>query len=300
MTEPVLLVERDAGTVVLTLNRPDRRNALSRELRLRLVETFHELRGDTTTGVVILTGAGSAFSAGLDLKELAQTGIGGEGSEYDVVAAIHAFDRPLIGAVNGVAVTGGFELALACDFLIASPEARFADTHARVGILPGWGLSQKLPRLIGIGRAKEISLTGNYVSAEQAERWGLVNRVVAAEELLPVCRRLAADILSCVEGVPAKIKRLIDDGYAGSFADGLAMEARRSIEHARSVSASAIGERPGRRSGARARADTLTRKSRSRRLRRMQLSQLREDNTETNLVRETRRAAMRRIPCVFW
>jgi enoyl-CoA hydratase len=156
---------------------------------------------------------------------------------------MHAFDRPIIGAINGVAVTGGFEVALACDFLIGSPEARFADTHARVGILPGWGLSQKLPRVIGIGRAKELSLTGNYLSAEQAERWGLLNRVVPANELLLTCRTLAADILSCVAGVPAKIKRLIDDGYAGTFADGMQMERRRSNEHVRGVTPDAIATR---------------------------------------------------------
>jgi enoyl-CoA hydratase len=244
--QPILLSERAERICVLTLNRPERMNALSRELRLRLVQAFDALLADEDVGVVVMTGAGKAFSAGLDLKELAESGIGGEGTDYDVVGAMRRFDRPIIGAVNGVAVTGGFELALACDFLVASTEARFADTHARVGILPGWGLSQRLPRLIGIGRAKEVSLTGNYISAEQAERWGLVNRVVPADELLPTCRRIATDILSCVDGVPARIKRLIDDGYAGSFADGLVMEARCSTEFARSVSAEAIA---GRRAG---------------------------------------------------
>ncbi|HYC56632.1 MAG TPA: enoyl-CoA hydratase-related protein [Candidatus Binatia bacterium] len=107
-------------------------------------------------------------------------------------------DCPVIGAINGFAITGGFELALACDVLIASTQARFADTHARVGLVPGWGLSQRLSRAVGIYRAKEISLTGNYVSAEQAEHWGLVNRVVASQDLLPACRALAEDMLSCV------------------------------------------------------------------------------------------------------
>jgi enoyl-CoA hydratase len=97
--------------------------------------------------------------------------------------------------------------------------------------------------MIGIGRAKELSLTGNYLGAEQAERWGLVNRVVASEELLPTCRKLADDILSCVAGVPSKIKRLIDEGYAGTFADGMRMERRRSNEHVRSVTADAIAAR---------------------------------------------------------
>jgi enoyl-CoA hydratase len=244
MAEPVLVQERSGGIVTLTLNRRDKMNALSSELRRALVDAFVALRADESAGVVILTGNGRAFCAGLDLKELSQGGFQAEEpSAVDVVGAMHAFDRPIIGAVNGVAVTGGFEVALACDFLVASTEARFADTHARVGILPGWGLSQKLPRMIGIGRAKELSLTGNYLSAEQAERWGLVNRVVPAAELLPTCRKLAEDILSCVAGVPAKIKQLIDEGYATTFADGMRMERRRSNEHVRGVTADAIAKR---------------------------------------------------------
>ena len=200
----VLRVEKSGGIATLTLDRPDQLNALSRELRTGLERAFRELQRDAETRIVILTGAGRAFCAGIDLKELgagvplgdASAG-GGDGREASVVAAMHDFEGPILGAVNGHAITGGFELALACDVLVASTHAVFADTHARVGIVPGWGLSQKLPRLIGIGRAKELSFTGNFMDAEQAERWGLVNRVVAPEELLPTCRCLAEDMLSC-------------------------------------------------------------------------------------------------------
>ena len=159
MAEPVLSVEKSEGIVTLTLNRPQAMNALSRELRAAIVRTFQSLRDDPDADAVILTGAGRAFCAGLDLKELG--GARGTASETesavagaDVVKALTGFDRPIIGAINGFAVTGGFELALACDVLIASTAARFADTHARVGVMPGWGLSQKLPRVIGIYRAK--------------------------------------------------------------------------------------------------------------------------------------------------
>ena len=191
MSEPVLLVEIDDSVATLTLNRPEARNALSRDLRAALVNTLSELRQRDDVGVVIMTGAGPAFCAGLDLKEMASlTDDSGAMQEVlnasDVANAMQDFDRPIIGAINGFAVTGGFELALACDVIIASTEARFADTHARVGVLPGWGLSQKLPRTIGVYRAKELSLTGNFLSAGQAEAWGLVNRVVAPELLLPV------------------------------------------------------------------------------------------------------------------
>jgi enoyl-CoA hydratase len=201
MSEPILTVEHSDGVATVTLNRPQAMNALSRALRTEFVRTFDSLRADPDVGVIILTGSGRAFCAGLDLKEL-----GGEGGAADdtdsavggadVVRALGRAPQPVIVAI-GFAITGGFELALACDVLIASTEARFADTHARVGIMPGWGLSQKLSRTIGIYRAKELSLTGNYLSAAQAEAWGLVNRVVAPQELLPGAGR-AGHMLSCV------------------------------------------------------------------------------------------------------
>src|SRR5262249_44328475 len=178
MSEPLLLVEKSERIVTLTLNRPTAMNALSRGLRQEIVQAFQRLRDDRDAGVVIFTGAGRAFCAGLDLKELGSASASRDEAESavagaDVVAALTSCDRPIIGAINGFAVTGGFELALACDILIASTAARFADTHARVGVMPGWGLSQKLSRVIGIYRAKELSLTGNYLPAEQAETCGL-------------------------------------------------------------------------------------------------------------------------------
>lgn len=227
MSEPVVLIERDAsGYAVVTLNRPGAMNALSIELRAALVDTFDSLAADGKTRVIILTGAGRAFCAGLDLKELGQgEKIRVASSEpRSVLDAMADFRGPIIGAINGSAVTGGFELALACDLLIASRNARFADTHARVGLMPGWGLSQKLPRLIGIYRAKEVSFTGNFVSADQADTWGLVNRVVEPESLLPVCRQLAADMLTTLPHMLPDMKRVIDDGYATTFGEGMKLE----------------------------------------------------------------------------
>ncbi len=150
---------------------------------------------------------------------------------------------PVIGAINGVAITGGFELALACDIRIASTHARFADTHARVGILPGWGLSQKLSRVIGIYRAKELSLTGNFLSAQKAEDWGMVNRVVTAEELLPVARKLADDMLSVVPECLPAYKSLIDQGFAEAFGDALKTERKVSNAANKSVTPDAVAER---------------------------------------------------------
>jgi enoyl-CoA hydratase len=237
--EPVLLVDREDGVVTLTLNRPAAMNALSRELRRAVATAFRAIAEDSDVGAVIVTGNGRAFCAGLDLKELGgETSDGSPGAlleESDMLSALRACTVPVIGAVNGFAITGGFELALACDFLIASSHARFADTHARVGIVPGWGLSQLLPRLIGIGRAKELSFTGNFLGAEQSLAWGLVNRVVAPEELLPTCRSLARDMLSCDRATLLAVKRVYDEGYRTTLAEGLRLEGRTSVEHARAV-----------------------------------------------------------------
>jgi enoyl-CoA hydratase len=249
MSEQVLKIEREGGIATLTLNRPDSRNALNAALRRALRDAFRELERDASVRAVILTGAGKAFCAGLDLKEMGERGpgAGGEGEagglSHGLVETIEAFPHPVIGAINGVAVTGGFELALACDVLIGCPETRFADTHARVGILPGWGLSQKLSRAIGPSRAKLVSFTGNYVSAEEAERWGLLARVVATDQLLPACRQLAQDMLSCVPGAVEGYKRMIDEGYAINYGDARALEVKLSNEHVRGVSAKDIAER---------------------------------------------------------
>ncbi len=161
-----VLLDKHDGYAIVTLNRPDDMNALSRELRADFVQAFEECTRDDTIRVVILTGNGRAFCAGFDLKELASSGDdASQEADNTIARAMETFKGPIIGAINGHAITGGFELALACDVLIASENAKFADTHIRVGMLPGWGLSQKLPRLIGISRAKEIAFTGNFVTA---------------------------------------------------------------------------------------------------------------------------------------
>jgi enoyl-CoA hydratase len=244
----ILLVEKSRGVTTLTLNRPEALNALNVALRRALADAFRELQKDGETRVVILTGAGRAFCAGIDLKELGSASRMSESgaAEATVIEAMAEFEAPIIGAINGHAITGGFELALACDVLVASRAAVFGDTHARVGILPGWGLSVKLPRLVGIVRAKAISLTGNYVSAEEAERMGLLARVVAPAELIPACRALARDMLSCEPRALRGYKRLIDETFAMGAAEARRHEARVSTEHMKGVSA---GDVAGRRAG---------------------------------------------------
>jgi len=249
VSEPVLLVEREGPVAILTLNRPKQMNALNAELRGALGRAFRELAEDESVRAAILTGAGRAFCAGMDLAELSSGGPGASGfdtgaaGQEEMAQAIATFPAPIVAAVNGHAITGGFELALACDLILASTKASFSDTHARVGILPGWGLSQRLPRLIGVSRAKELAFTGNALDAARAYEWGLVNRVVEPEELLPACRALARDMASCVPAALRGYKRLIDRGTGLLLPDALAFERAASIESARSVASAEIAGR---------------------------------------------------------
>lgn len=242
MSEQLVIVHHDAPVAIVKLNRPDALNALSRALRAEIVRVFNTLAEDDTIRAVVLTGTGRAFTAGVDLKEAGETGfaLGADGSDIDIAKALHEFPKPVIGAINGFAITGGFELALMCDILLASEHAKFADTHARVGIMPGWGLSQKLSRLIGISRAKEMSFSGNFIDAHTAERWGLVNHVYLADELMPHAVKLAQDIASCDPAMVADYKRVINDGFATTFGEGMALEIERSKEHAKSVTAEGV------------------------------------------------------------
>ncbi len=199
MAETDVLYEVSERIATITLNRPEARNALSSEVLRLLPERMKQAEADPDVDVLILTGTDPAFTAGLDLKELGTDGAnlgGGTGADGSrnrdgVRGPFPRLTKPVIGAVNGVAVTGGFELALNCDFLVASEHAKFGDTHARVGVMPGWGLTVLLPQAIGVRRAREMSFTGNFMLADEALAFGLVNHVVPHAELLPFTRRLA-------------------------------------------------------------------------------------------------------------
>jgi enoyl-CoA hydratase len=206
----VVLLEVADRIATVTLNRPRARNAMSTELLAALGRLVGEADARDDVDVLILTGADPAFCAGLDLKELGRDGgplkgaVASNGSAPADGTGARRLGRgptlptakPVIGAVNGAAVTGGLELALNCDFLVASDRARFADTHARVGVHPLWGLTVTVPEAVGIRRAREMTTTGNFIDARQALEWGLVNHVVEHHQLLAFARRLAADISS--------------------------------------------------------------------------------------------------------
>jgi enoyl-CoA hydratase len=245
MSDPVVLVEKSDGIATVTLNRPGAMNAVSTQLSLELSQAFIDLQADDEVGVAIVTGAGRAFCAGMDLKELGSGGKESRGNKIGnpMDAALASFDRPIIAAVNGYASTAGFELALMCDVIVASTEAQFIDSHVRVGILPGWGLGAKLSRVIGPVRAKAASLTANPITAEQAERWGLVAQRVGPDELMPTCRALAADMLSCPPDALVKYKRLIDECLRMDLGAALLYENVVATKSAMEMDAGRIAER---------------------------------------------------------
>jgi enoyl-CoA hydratase len=204
-------VTDNVGTI--TLNRPEVRNALSAEVTNLLDDAIVELDGRSDVGAIILTGADPAFCAGFDLRSLS-TELRSVQQERLQAPAKHLglvpeHQTPMIGAINGAAVTGGLELAMSCDFLIASERARFADTHARVGVVPGGGLTIRLPELIGLDRARRMSFTGDFIDAETAQRWGLVVEVVPHEALMDRAREIA----STIAAIPAEYVRAVRNMY---------------------------------------------------------------------------------------
>ena len=209
----LVLVEVEDRVATVTLNRPESRNAISAELHSQLDDVVTSLDARDDVGCMVLTGADPAFCAGMDLKSLAaelrevqKERLRGPAQRSGMVPP---HDTPIVGAINGATVTGGLELAMCCDFLIASDRARFADTHARVGVMPGGGMTIRLPQLVGIDRARRMSLTGDYIDAETARDWGLVVEVVPHASLLARARELAATIAA----IPADYVRELRRGY---------------------------------------------------------------------------------------
>lgn len=228
-----LLVEHRGDYAVVTLNRPEARNALNSELLRGIPAAMAELDARDDVAVVVLTGADPAFCAGLDLRELGSSGENVAGPTPRTSGPVTPWpqmSKPVIGAVNGPAVTGGLEIALQCDFLIASERARFGDTHARVGALPGWGLSVLLPQAVGIRRAREMSLTGDFMDAEEALRFGLVNRVVPHGQLMETAEAIAATIAANDRRAVRALLAEYRETSRTTVADGLEIEARLARE----------------------------------------------------------------------
>ena len=222
-TNELVITNTDGAVRVITLNRPEARNALSVALQSELATALHAADTADTVACVVLTGADPAFCAGLDLKELGQGVAPGTLSQADSpFTALSSMRKPTIGAINGACATGGLELALACDFLVASERARFGDTHARVGFTPAGGMSVLLPQAVGLRMAREMSFTGNFIDAGEAHRVGLVNRVVPHEQLLPTAVEIGNNIATADQDAVRALKDLYDRGP--KLAAGAALE----------------------------------------------------------------------------
>ena len=227
-----LLIEIADGTAIVTINRPAALNALTAEVLEELSAAFAELAHDASVACVILTGSGAkAFVAGADIAAMQSLDAVSAGSfarlGHEVLNAIENFPKPVVAAVNGFALGGGCELAMACDIRIAAENARFGQPEVNLGVIPGFGGTLRLTRLVGKGRAKELIFTGDMINAQEAYRIGLANKVVAAEELLATAREMATKIASKAPVAVRFAKEAIDNGMemdldrAGRFESNL-------------------------------------------------------------------------------
>lgn len=228
-----MLVERsDQGWAQITFNRPEKRNTLSIAVRQQIHALVHALEKDPDIHVLILTGAGKVFTAGLDLDEWSATDEPAAAAfTHDVVASLRQFTGPIIAAVQGAAITGGVEIVLACDVIVASTQAKFADTHVHVGLLPGWGGSVRMVERVGLQRAKELALTGQFFSAQQALQWGFVNHVVEPAQLLPFAQDLACQMLRAEPAHMKAYKALLDAEAQILLGEALRHEREQAISH---------------------------------------------------------------------
>jgi enoyl-CoA hydratase/carnithine racemase len=231
MSEDVLLVKEADGVVTLTLNRLEVMNSLNFQLLFALRDAVESLRLRRDIRVIIITGAGDkAFCSGADLKERA-TLAPEKIKEYiytirTLFSAIEQLNKPVIAAVNGIALGGGTELALACDIRLASKTATMGLTETRLAIIPGGGGTQRLPRLVGRGKAKELIFTGRRVDAVEAERIGLVNQVCEPKDLMEECRKMAAMICETGPIAIEQAKYAINHGIETDIATGLEIESK--------------------------------------------------------------------------
>lgn len=223
--EPEVLLSVNKGVAIITLNRPEKHNAINQALLRILFDCIETVARDEGIRVAILTGNGKSFCSGIDLDAVKTDNlfdVRGDGLDFpDIIGACR---KPIIGAVNGNAITGGLEIALNCDFLIASERAVFGDTHGRVGIHPGWGMTQLLQEAIGRRRALQMSLSYQFIDAATACSWGLVNEVVAHEKLLSRTMEIAENIALSDPAMIDTMKTLIENRSRSTLKESLSYE----------------------------------------------------------------------------
>lgn len=231
MAYQTIILEKKNRVATLTINRPDKLNALNAEAKAEMKEVLEDIKKDAAIDVVIVTGAGEkSFVAGTDIRELTslnqQSGKDFSAGGQEVFNAIENLGKPVIAAVNGYALGGGCELALACHIRIASENAKFGQPEVNLGVIPGYGGTQRLARLIGRGRAMEMILSGDPIDAQEAARIGLVNRVVPSAELMPACRTLADKIASKGQVAVRLALKAVNMTEETNLTDGQELEAK--------------------------------------------------------------------------
>ena len=223
--EQSVLFEIENNIASIILNRPDRSNAINQDLLKHLYDYMDKIIKDDNIYVAIITGKGKSFCSGIDLAAFENDNLldpRNDGTDLPDIFA--ACKKPIIGAINGPAITGGLELALNCDFLIASEKAVFADTHAKMGIHPGWGMTQLLQNAVGRPMAKQISFTGEFLSAEKAFQCGLVNELIPHNELMIRTKQIAESICKCNFAMISVIKQLIDKQNSANLSESFEYE----------------------------------------------------------------------------
>ncbi len=235
-----ILFDVDDGIATITLNRPDKLNAYTTEMGDQVVDAFARCRDDDAVRVVILTGAGRGFCAGVDLEHLRAHQSGGNASKGPKLGEeaflrqlpldLVEFPKPVIAAINGAAIGVGVTMVLPCDLRIAADHAKIGLTFAKLGILPGLGSTHLLPRLVGTAKARELVLTAKIVLAPEAERIGLINKSVPADELMKEAREWARSLAEIDPDVLAAGKRALDFGAAHDMAESMRNEQERSEE----------------------------------------------------------------------
>jgi enoyl-CoA hydratase/carnithine racemase len=235
--DEAILLETKDGLATITLNRPDVLNAITRPMLIRLGEVIAEAADDPDAQILVLTGAGRAFSAGVDLKALGSRSLEGgsvgdvlDGPARAVIRLLTTIPKVVIAKVNGACFTGALELALACDLVVVAEQAKIGDTHAKFGLRPTWGMSQRLVRAVGITRARELSYTARTFTGSDAAEWGLAVRSAPAEDLDRVVADLASSIIANSAGSLAAYKDLYRRALDTGLSDGLAYESATAYE----------------------------------------------------------------------
>lgn len=240
-----LLLERADGIATVTLNRPDKLNAYTVDMGEEIVAVFDELRDDEAVRAVILTGAGRGFCAGVDLDHLQEQAsatetrglrLGEERLVREFPLTLLKYPKPVIAAINGHAIGVGITMVLPCDIRLAASSAKIGLTFTRIGILPGLGSTYLLPRLVGPAKARELVLTAGVIEAAEAARIGLVNQVLAPDELLPRAREVAATLAACQPAVMAAARELLLSGEVEAVAAAMRREQQASTELRQRVS----------------------------------------------------------------